>query len=125
MIDDHGRNSNLAILLSVLWSPTTFCVAALHAIYVVLSYYDGMLASVFFWCNMVVAVICIVAGCLALRVGVSSRHAYPELMALCATGKLPVECAAERSVHVCIIIQGLIMLTPAIWLAKMILIGVR
>ncbi len=48
MIDDHGRNSNLAILLSVLWSPTTFCVAALHAIYVVLSYYDGMLASVFF-----------------------------------------------------------------------------
>lgn len=125
MIDDHGPNSNLAILLSVLWSSTTICVAALHAIYVVLSYYDGMLANVFFWINVVVAVTYIGAGCLVLRGGMSSRHAYHELMPLCATGKLPVEYAPERSVHTGLILQGLVMLTPAIWLAKMILIGVR
>ena len=122
MIDDHGRNSNLAVVLSVLWSPTTICVAALHAMYVVLSYYDGMLANVLFWCSVVVAVTYIGAGCLVLRVGVSSRQAYHEQMALCATGKLPVEYAAERSVHAGLIIQGLVMLTPAIWFAKMLCI---
>lgn len=125
MIDDHRRSSDLAMLLSMLWSPITICVVLLHLTHVALSFQDGMLANVLLWCNVVVAVICIGAGCFLLSVGASSRHAYHELMALSATGKLPVEYAPQRSVHVCLIIQGLVMLTPAIWLAKMILIGVR
>lgn len=113
------------LVRSVLWSPATICVAGLHLICIALSYYEGVLANLFYWISLVVAFAYIGLGCLVLQIGVSSRHAHKKLMALGTSGELPVEYASERSVHVSLIMQGLIMLTPALWLAKMILIFVR
>ena len=115
----------LTAILSVLWSSTTTCSIGLHLTFVLLSYFDGTLINLLAWTNAVLSIVFIWLGCSVLKVGISLRRGFNELMASIANGEIPVEYAPDENMHYWLIGQGLIMLTPAPWVIKMLAAIVR